>query len=257
MKCLSIGMNPNYVLSEEEKSKRFGKTKNKNPGLIEPIETNGPDVQNSKMNGAQHTSGMTHSQSTYTCIIFYSFILILKCQCSGLDMAFPKQETDSTIHPGATNTNIFIKPEHSFDDNIGLINNNQNVCHMSNALSPTHSQRFEAVAPATPTSVITSTQTQQNMEFPPQSRTSSIIVKNEAPYESLPSLLTEPGGWSGGNNDFSGAQLSSGSSVMSNTPDVDNVLDHNLIYNAFEEIVTAEFEESADADLGELQFTNF
>merc|ERR1719499_108813 len=116
-------MNPNYVLSEEEKSKRFGKTKNKNPGLIEPIETNGPDVQNSKMNGAQHTS----------------------------DMVFPKQETDSTIHPGATNTNIFIKPEHSFDDNIGLVNNNQNVCHMSNALSPTHSQRFEAaVAPATP-----------------------------------------------------------------------------------------------------------
>ena len=164
-------------------------------------------------------------------------------------MVFPKQETESTIHPGAANKNIFIKPEHSFDDNIGLVNNNQNVCHLSTALSPTHDQSFEP-AP-TPTSVITSTQTQQNMEFP-QSRTSSIIVKNEAPYENLPSLLTESGGWAG-NNDFPGAQLSSGSSVMSNTPDVDSVLDHNLIYNAFEDIVTAEFEDSsADADLGEL-----
>ena len=38
MKCLAIGMNPNYVLSEEERKKRF-KKKN-NPGeLTAEIET--------------------------------------------------------------------------------------------------------------------------------------------------------------------------------------------------------------------------
>ena len=66
MKCLNIGMNPNYVLSEEEKSKRFGKTKHKNPGPIESIENNGPDVHSNKMNGAQHTSGMTHSLKVHS-----------------------------------------------------------------------------------------------------------------------------------------------------------------------------------------------
>ena len=38
MKCLAIGMNPNYVLSEEERKKRF-KKKN-NPGeLTAEVET--------------------------------------------------------------------------------------------------------------------------------------------------------------------------------------------------------------------------
>ena len=38
MKCLAIGMNPNYVLSEEERKKRF-KKKN-NPGeFMAEIET--------------------------------------------------------------------------------------------------------------------------------------------------------------------------------------------------------------------------
>ena len=58
MKCLAVGMNPNYVLSEDERKKRFRKKNNSGP-LTDIVEDKSKVLQSSETN---ISSGMHESE---------------------------------------------------------------------------------------------------------------------------------------------------------------------------------------------------
>ena len=58
MKCLAVGMNPNYVLSEEERKKRFRKKNNSGPSP-DIVEDKSKVLQSSENN---ISSGMHESE---------------------------------------------------------------------------------------------------------------------------------------------------------------------------------------------------
>ena len=58
MKCLAVGMNPNYVLSEEERKKRFRK-KNNSGSLPDIVEDKSKVLHSSETN---ISSGMQESE---------------------------------------------------------------------------------------------------------------------------------------------------------------------------------------------------
>lgn len=233
MKCLAIGMNPNYVLSEDERKKRFRKKNHSGNSDPEPNLVNEADFKN--LNNFKQ----------------------------GLEILQQKDETESKyLSVIEANKNILVENKQNFNGSNDNSSQIEPIVEepIFDQIEQMHTQEYPSLSKST--SVITSTQSQTFLDV--QSR-NSIIVKNETPCNSneqhfpeinndLSSFERKPS-WLSNNDNY--LQMDSKPNItVLETGSSDGVplLDHSMIYNAFDDIETGEFEENnANTDLDELK----
>jgi len=235
MKCLAIGMNPNYVLSEEERKKRFRKKNhsgNSEPDSNLVTDVDFKNISNNFKQGLEHLQEKEENENKYLSVIEANKNILVENE----------QNFNGTSDTPSQMEQITEEP--IFDQNFKQI----------------HTQEYPSLSKST--SVITSAQSQTFVDV--QSR-NSIIVKNETPSNNTEqqfqqvnndlSTFERKPSWLSNNENYLHLDSKPNIAVLeAGASDAVPLLDHSMIYNAFDDIETSEFEENnTNADLEELK----